>query len=167
MADKNLIEEESIFTTRAIFSKDRKNRYALTMDWDGSSREKLAIIMTFPSTADSYLLDQTTMLVRNGAIKNGFGSVTILNLFPTINSQQPKGDKVNYSIIMSECESADKIIIAYGRSMSYAEDKEKLLEMLKPMGEKLYTIIDSKGLPFSHPLSPTAHEWNIQKIDIE
>lgn len=164
MADKNLIEEESIFTTRAIFSKDRKCRYALSIDWD-SSKQRLAIIMTFPSTADSYLLDQTTMLVRNGAIKNGFGSVTILNLFPTTNSQQPKGDKVNYSIITSECESADKIIIAYGRSMSYAEDKEKLLEMLKPMGEKLYTIIDSKGLPFSHPLSPTAHEWNIQKIE--
>lgn len=166
MSDKNLTEEQSIFTTRAIFSRDRKNRYALSTCWD-SSKQRLAIIMTFPSTANSYLLDQTTMLVRNGAIKNGFGSVTILNLFPTTNSQQPKGDKVNYSIIMSECESADKIIIAYGRSMSYADDKAKLLEMLKPMGEKLYTIIDSKGLPFSHPLSPTAHEWDIQKIDIE
>lgn len=164
MADKNLIEETSIFTTRAVFSKDRKNRYALSMEWD-NSKEKLAIIMTFPSTADSYLLDQTTMLVRNGAVKNGFGSVTILNLFPTINSQQPKGDKVNYSIIMSECESANKIIVAYGRSMSYTEDKEKLMEMLKPMGEKLYTIIDRKGLPFSHPLSPSAHEWDIQKIE--
>ena len=164
MSDKNLTEEQSIFTTRTIFSKDRKSRYALSISWD-SSKEKLAIIMTFPSTADSYLLDQTTMLVRNGAVKNGFGSVTILNLFPTINSQQPKGDKVNYSIIMSECESADKIIVAYGRSMSYADEKEKLLEMLKPMGEKLYTIIDSKGLPFSHPLSPTAHEWDIQKIE--
>ena len=166
MSDKNLTEEQSVFTTRAIFSKDRKNRYALTMNWD-NSKERLAIIMTFPSTADSYLLDQTTMLVRNGAVKNGFGSVTILNLFPTINSQQPKGDKVNYSIIMSECESADKIIVAYGRSMSYADDKERLLEMLKPMGEKLYTIIDSKGLPFSHPLSPSAHEWDIQKIEVE
>lgn len=164
MSDKNLTEEQSVFTTRAIFSKDRKNRYALTIDWD-SNKQRAAIIMTFPSTADSYLLDQTTMLVRNGAIKNGFGSVTILNLFPTINSQQPKGDKVNYSIIMSECESADKIIVAYGRSMSYAEEKEKLLEMLKPMGEKLYTIIDKKGLPFSHPLSPSAHEWDIQKIE--
>ena len=166
MADKNLIEEESIFTTRAIFSKDRKNRYALSMNWD-NSKERLAIIMTFPSTADSYLLDQTTMLVRNGAIKNGFGSVTILNLFPTINNQQPKNDKAHYSIVISECESADKIIVAYGRSMSYAEEKEKLLELLKPMGEKLYTIIDSKGLPFSHPLSPSAHEWDIQKIEVE
>ncbi len=166
MANQNLTEENSVFSTNAVFSKDKSNRYKLNMLWD-KSKEHLAIIMTFPSTADSCLLDQTTMLVRNGAVKNGFGSVTILNLFPTINGNLPKSDKLNYSIIMTECEQADKIIIAYGRSTSYVEDKEKLLELLKPFKEKLYTIMDSKGLPFSHPLSPMAHEWDIKAITIK
>ena len=160
MANHNLLEEECTFTSKAIFSKDRKSRYLLNISWD-NSKKKLAIIMTFPSTADSMLLDQTTMLVRNGAIKHGYGSVTILNVFSLINEKQPKTDKINLSTILSECE----IIIAYGRSMSYQEDKAKLLEMLVDLKDKMYTIIDSKGLPYSHPLSPLAHEWNIQKLE--
>lgn len=164
MANHNLLEEECTFTSKAVFSKDRKSRYLLNISWD-NSKNKLAIIMTFPSTADSMLLDQTTMLVRNGAIKHGYGSVTILNVLSLINEKQPKTDKINLSTILSECRTADEIIIAYGRSMSYQEDKAKLLEMLVDLKDKMYTIIDSKGLPYSHPLSPLAHEWNIQKLE--
>lgn len=163
MSNQNLIEETSIFNTTALFSKDKKSRYLLKFSWD-SEKKKLAIIMTVPSTAGTELLDQTTMLVRNGAVKNGFGEVAVLNLFPNINSTAPKADKQNTSIILSECEKADTVIVAYGRSTSYQEEKEKLLEALKDFGDKLYTIVDSKGLPFSHPLSPAAHNWNIQKL---
>ncbi|MFQ9078477.1 MAG: DUF1643 domain-containing protein [Ruminococcus sp.] len=35
--------------------------------------------MTYPSSADELIFDQTTMLVRNGAVKNDFGSVSIIN----------------------------------------------------------------------------------------
>ncbi|MBD5103250.1 MAG: hypothetical protein HDT47_00090 [Ruminococcaceae bacterium] len=55
-------------------------------------------------------------------------------------------------------------MVAYGRNTSYQEEKEKLLEMLKDFDDKLYTIVDSKGLLFSHTLSPAAHNWNIQKL---
>ena len=165
MANQNLVEEECTFTSRAVFSKDKRSRYLLNISWD-DSKKKLAIIMTFPSTADSMLLDQTTMLVRNGSIKHGYGSVTILNVFSLIDGNKPKTDKINLSTILSECANADEIIIAYGRSMSYQEDKDKLLEMLSDYKDKMYTIIDSKGLPYSHPLSPLAHEWDIQKLEI-
>lgn len=164
MANHNLVEEECVFTSKAVFSKDRKSRYLLNISWD-NSKKKLVIIMTFPSTADSMLLDQTTMLVRNGAIKHGYGSVTILNVFSLIDVKQPKTDKINLSTILSECGKADEIIIAYGRSMSYQDEKAKLLEMLVDLKDKIYTIIDCKGLPYSHPLSPLAHNWNIQKLD--
>ncbi|MCM1062635.1 MAG: DUF1643 domain-containing protein [Eubacterium sp.] len=163
MSNPNIIEETSVFNTTALFSKDKKSRYLLKLSWD-NKKSKLAIIMTLPSTAGVELLDQTTMLVRNGAVKNGFGEVAILNLFPNINSKTPKSDKLNCSTILTECEKADRIIVAYGRSTSYQEEKEKLLEMLKDFEDKLYTIIDSRGLPYSHPLSPAAHNWNIQKL---
>lgn len=163
MSIPNLIEETSILNSTALFSKDKKSRYLLKFSWD-SEKKKLAIIMTFPSTAGTELLDQTTMLVRNGAVKNGFGEVAILNLFPNINSKTPKTDKLNCSTILSECEKADTVLVAYGRSTSYQEEKEKLLEMLKDFEDKLYTIVDSRGLPFSHPLSPAAHNWSIQKL---
>ena len=116
MSNQNLIEETSIFNTTALFSKDKKSRYLLKFSWD-SEKKKLAIIMTFPSTAGVELLDQTTMLVRNGAVKNGFGEVAVLNLFPNINSDTPKADKQNTSIILSECEKADTVIVAYGRTL--------------------------------------------------
>ncbi len=53
------------------------------------------------------------------------------------------------------------------------EEKQALRTKKKPFlnalfehyGDKLYTIIDSKGLPFSHPLSPLAHQWNIQRLE--
>lgn len=80
----------------------------------------------------------------------------------------PKNDKTNTSVVMKECDSADIIIVAYGRSTSHTEEKEAFLNALNEhYNEKLYTIVDSKGLPFSHPLSPLAHQWNIQKLTVK
>lgn len=166
MSISNTVERTANISSQVIFSKSGKDRYLLKMEWD-STKPLLAIIMTFPSSADELIFDQTTMLVRNGAIKNGFGSVSILNVFSSINNEKPKSDKTNTSIVMKECDGADKIIVAYGRGTSHTEEKEAfLLALYEHYQDKLYTIIDSKGLPFSHPLSPLAHVWNIQKLTI-
>lgn len=65
--------------------------------------------MTYPSSADELIFDQTTMLVRNGAVKNDFGSVSIINLFSSIDNPLPKTDKTNTSFVMRECDNADVI----------------------------------------------------------
>ena len=72
--------------------------------------------MTYPSSADELIFDQTTMLVRNGAVKNDFGSVSIINLFSSIDNPLPKTDKTNTSFVMRECDNADTIIVAYRRN---------------------------------------------------
>lgn len=167
MSVANTIEQKSTVNTTALFSRNRKDRYLLKIEWD-KSKKSLAIIMTFPSSADELIFDQTTMLVRNEAVKNNFGSVSIVNLFSSINNESPKADKTNTSVVMKECDSADIIIVAYGRSTSHTEEKEAFLNALNEhYNEKLYTIVDSKGLPFSHPLSPLAHQWNIQKLTVK
>lgn len=167
MSIANIVEQKSTVNTTAVFSKNHKERYLLKMDWD-KRKKSLAIIMTFPSSADELIFDQTTMLVRNEAVKNDFGSVSIVNLFSSINNESPKADKMNSSIVMKECDNADVIIVAYGRSTNHIDEKEAFLNALyQHYKEKLYTIIDSKGLPFSHPLSPLAHQWNIQKLTIK
>ncbi len=79
----------SIIKTTAIFSKNHKERYLLKLEWD-KCKKSLAIIMIFPSSADELIFDQTTMLVRNEAVKNAFGSVSIINLFSTVNNESPK-----------------------------------------------------------------------------
>lgn len=167
MSVNNLIEFESEVVTKTVFSKNKKDRYLLKTTWD-KSKKSLAIIMTFPSSADELIFDQTTMLVRNQAVNNGFGSVSIVNLFSSVNNESPKLDKTNSSIVMKECDSADMILVAYGRKVGYEKEKEILLRALYEQFEKkLYTIVDTKGLPFSHPLSPLAHKWNIQKICLD
>ena len=167
MGTSNTVIKTSNTSSEAIFSKNGKDRYLLKMEWD-NSKKKLAIIMTFPSSADELIFDQTTMLVRNGAVKNGFGSVSILNVFSSINNEKPRNDKTNTSIVMKECEEADVILVAYGRGTAHTEEKEAfLLALAEHYADKLHTIIDTKGLPFSHPLSPLAHNWNIQKLKIQ
>ena len=111
MSLTNTVEAISTVKTTAVFSKNRKDRYLLKAEWD-SNKKSFAIIMTFPSSADELTLNQTTMLVSNEAIKNDFGSVSIVNVFSSINNEAPKIDKTNTSIVMRECENADTIIVA-------------------------------------------------------
>ena len=164
MAKKELIERRSIIETTAIFSESEMDRYLLTMSWD-DSKKKAVIIMASPSSADEYILDQTTMLCRNGAIRSDFGSITIVNLTSSIGAENPKSSKQNSAVIMIACEEADCILCCWGRGTSMTEEKEAMLDALKPYKSKLYTLVDSKGLEFSHPLSPYAHNWNIKKLD--
>lgn len=115
MSMANTIETNSTVKTTAVFSKNRKDRYLLKIEWD-NSKKSLTIIITYPSSADELIFDQTTMLVRNGAVKNDFGSVSIINLFSSIDNPLPKTDKTNTSFVMRECDNADTIIVAYRRN---------------------------------------------------
>lgn len=65
--------------------------------------------MTYSSYADELIFNRTTMLVRNGAVKNDFGSVSIINLFSSIDNPLPKTDKTNTSFVIRECDKADVI----------------------------------------------------------
>ena len=164
MAKKELIERRSIIETSAIFSESEMDRYLLRMSWD-DSKKSAVIIMASPSSADEYILDQTTMLCRNGAIKSDFGSIAIVNLTSSIGAENPKSDKQNCSVIIKECEAADCILCCWGRGTNLINEKESMLNALETYKDKLYTLVDSKGLEFSHPLSPYAHEWKIKKLD--
>ena len=160
----NTVEKTSEIKTTAIFSKDGKKRYLLRSVWD-EAKPKACIIMTYPSTADELMTDQTTMLVRNNAVTQGYGSISIVNLFCGLDLKKPETDRLNGSVLAEECSKADVVIIAYGRGTAHTEEKERLLEALKPYAEKLVTIEDSKGQLFSHPLSPYAHHWTVKKLN--
>ena len=159
----NTIERTSEVKTKAVFSRDGKRRYLLQIAWD-DSKPKACVIMTYPSTADELIIDQTTMLCRNNAVKQGYGSISIVNLFCGLDLTKPESDRMNGSVLAEECSNADIVLIAYGRGTAHTEEKERLLDALKPYADKLYTVADSLGQPFSHPLSPKAREWKVIKI---
>ena len=159
----NTIELTSTVKTTAIFSKDSSKRYLLKMEWD-DKKPKAGIIMIAPSVSDSLILDTTSVLVRNNCVQMGLGSVAILNMFCTIGSDSPQTDKINSCVIKDTLDSCDIIIVAYGRGTSHLEEKEKLLKSLEQYKDRMYSIVDSAGQRFSHPLSPRARHWNIEKL---
>lgn len=164
MNNPNLTERTAEIKSTAIFSRDNKRRYILKYEWNKAS-PNACIIMSQPSTADEHITDQTTMLVRNNAVSQNFGSISIVNVFCTLDPKKPESDRINSSVILEECSAADVVIVAYGRGTAHTEEKEKLLEALKKTcPEKLHTIIDSNGQQFSHPLSPKARKWKLSKI---
>ena len=114
---------KTTLTTNAVFSDDGNKRYLLTKTWD-SSKANLAIIMLAPSEAAGVTLDSTTMLVMNNAARLGYGSVTILNLFATLNDfgliQAEMEDAENLDIILSAAETADVIVYAAGRESLFS-----------------------------------------------
>lgn len=162
--NNNSLEQSTTVRSTAIFSKDKKRRYTLRYEWD-KNLPKACIIMSQPSTADELITDQTTMLVKNNAVTQNFGAISIVNVFCTLDQQKPETDRINSSVILEECSAADTVIVAYGRGTAHTEEKERLLDALrKTYSEKLSTIIDSSGQPFSHPLSPKAREWKLSKL---
>lgn len=163
MSTLNTIEKISNVETKAVFSKDMSKRYLLEINFHVKGK-KACIIMLYPSDADEYKIDQTTQLVRNNAVLQGFSSISIVNLFCGLEIKNPKTDRVNASMIAESCSGADVIIVAYGRGNTHLEEKEKLLDVLKPFQDKLFTIVDTSGQPFSHPLSPKARLWTLKSI---
>ena len=161
--NNNLTERVSHITRSAIFSKDGKKRYKLESVWD-EKKPKACIIMSVPSTADELLCDQTTMLCYNNAVAQNFGGISIVNVFCGLDFKKPETDRINSSLLLEECSKADVVIVAYGRGTAHTERKEQLLEALQPYKDKLHTIVDSTGAPFSHPLAPRARVWCIQKL---
>lgn len=162
----NLAEKASTVKTTAIFNKSGSERFLLKMEWD--HRKKSAVIlMTAPSTADDLIMDQTTMLCRNGAVKNDFGSLSIVNLTSSVFGDNSKTTKQNKEFIIKECESSDYILVCFGRGTGFQDEKTAMLDELLLYKEKLYTLVDRKGLPYAHPLSPLAHDFTIEPLNIE
>ncbi len=162
----NLVEKISTVTTTSIFNSKGTERFLLKFEWD-HTKKSAVIIMTAPSSADHLIMDQTTMLCKNGAVKNDFGSLSIVNLTSSIYGDNPKTSKQNREIILQECEKSDCILVCFGRGTSYQDEKAAMLTELAPYKKKLYTIVDRKGLPYAHPLSPLAHDFTIEPLKLD
>ena len=97
-------------TTEAIFNDNHSKRYLLRKVWD-ENLPKLTVIMLAPSEASGVALDTTTQLCLNNASRLGFGSISIVNLFATINDfdlkqQTGAGDPDNLNAIIAACRTA-------------------------------------------------------------
>lgn len=160
--------------TEAAFSEDGKKRYYLRKVWE-ADKPSLAIIMLAPSDAAGIALDSTTLLVLNNADRLGYGSVTILNLFATLNDfdlKQDKGDDAeNMKVILEVAEKASTIVYAAGvgkaKNKNFQHRQSQVLTALRPMEGKLNCLCDADGeARLQHPLSPAVRKWYLSPLKV-
>lgn len=164
---KNIV---TTLTTEAIFSDDCKKRYLLKKTWN-DTEPNLAIVILAPSEASGIVLDLTTQLVINNAATLGFGSISIVNLSPTIDdfSLKKADDEENVKAILEVFKSADTIIYAPGvgkaKNKIFQQLQSDIAVLLKPYEEKLKCLCDAKGQNrLQHPLSPAVRIWYLSPL---
>ena len=165
----------TILTTDAIFSDDASKRYRLTKTWD-PKKPRLAIIMMSPSEASGIALDTTTMLVLNNTTRMGYGGVTIVNLFATLNDfnlkQAEVTDEENLQAIVAAAKDADLVIYAAGvgkgTNKLFQARQKQVLEALQPMENKLFCLCNKQGgARLQHPLSPAVRTWELSPLKVK
>lgn len=142
----------------AIFSEDRKYRYSLSRDWD-ASKPLLNFCMLNPSTADENVNDPTIERCIARAKLMGYGGIVITNIF-AFRSTDPKNLKKtrdpvgweNDRYITIAAQISKMTICGWGKHGSIEDRGNKVLEILKFWGNKVYALkINKDGSP-AHPL---------------
>lgn len=161
-------------TTEAIFSDNNLKRYLLRKIWD-DKQPQMTIIMLAPSEAAGIALDTTTQLVLNNAARLGFGGVSIVNLFATLNDfslkQAEEEDADNLQAIVEAVQNADRIVYAPGvgkaKSKVFQKRQEQVLKVLLPYESKLQCICNENGKArLQHPLAPAVRIWHLSPLKI-
>ena len=166
---------ETTLTTQAIFNDDHTKRYLLCKVWD-DSLPKVTVIMLAPSEASGVALDTTTQLCLNNASRLGFGSISIVNLFATVNDFDLKqqtgfGDPDNLNAIIEACQNCDQILYCPGtgkaRNKFFINRQEEVLKALLPMEEKLSCLCNEIcNTRFHHPLSPAVRTCILSPLKV-
>lgn len=158
--------------TEIMESDDGKRRFSLKKVWD-ESKPSMAVVMMCPSSSGEVAVDTSTGLVLSNCYRLGYGSVTIVNLFATINDFSLKhstsDDAENMEAILKAAEAAACVVFAAGtgkqKNKLFAEVQEKTLLALRPYGDKLHCLCDKNGgSKYLHPLSPRVREWHLAPL---
>lgn len=160
--------------TEIMESDDGAKRYSLRKVWD-ESKPSMAVVMMCPSSSGEVAVDTSTMLTLGNCYRLGYGSVTIVNLFATINDFSLKhsasDDAENLEAIICAVESASCVVYGAGtgkaKNKLFAEVQEKVLLALRPYEDKLHCLCDENGgSRYLHPLSPRVREWHLSPLGI-
>ena len=166
--------ETMMITTQATFSDDGTKRYILHKEWD-VTKPSIAVIMLVPSDACGVSADTTSMLVMNKVWRLGYGSVTILNLFSTINDFGLKDglteDEENINAIVFEVGKVDTIVYAPGvgkaQNKAFQQRQKQVLDALRPYEAKLHCLCNADGeARLQHPLSPAVRTWHLSPLSV-
>jgi len=167
-------EITSILRTEIVMSDDGTKRYSLRKVW-AEDKPSLAIVMLCPSSSGEVAVDTSTALTMANCYRLGYGSVTIVNLFSTINDfalkRVEEEDSNNLNAILRAVECSDCVVFASGtgktKNKTYIQRAQQVLTALRPYEAKLYCLCDQEGgSRYLHPLSPRVREWYMSPLTI-
>ena len=167
-------ESISNLRTEIVESQDGTKRYSLKKVWD-ESKPSMAVVMMCPSSSGEVAVDTSTMLTLGNCYRLGYGSVTIVNLFATINDFSLKhstsDDAENLETIAKAVEAASCVVFAPGtgkaKNRLFMEVQKEVLLALRPYEDKLHCLCDKNGgSRYLHPLSPRVREWHLAPLSI-
>lgn len=155
---------KSTLKTEVVYDDTLENKYLVKKEWDKTKKTAL-IIMKHAGDANEIVQDQTTMYVINNLAKLGYGSVSIMNLFPSVtNKDNNKSAMENLKFVQTEVPKVDDVIIAVGTGIETNKESQKRLHMIVAIlldkKANILQIESSKGRRGFHPLYPAVkNEW--------
>ena len=163
----------STVSTTAYLSADGLHRYSLEKVWD-EKKPRLLVLMLVAGTSDSICADASTCHVMENAVRLGFGSVTICNLFSCIGdfhlrNQDSEYYAENEKVILAAAKEANTVVYCPGRGKAalkvFQARERALLTALREIS--MLSISDGISSTQYHPLSPKVKEWTLVPFDKE
>ena len=160
-----MITEKSTMKTEIIYNDDKTHRFLLKKVWD-TTLPSAGIIMLSPSSSNEISQDMTTTYIVNRLHDLGYGSVSILNIYSKINTDELESIADNDDFIIKSAQKDDIFIIAWGKgnqnNKSVMKRQCEVLAMLKPYEKKLHQIADAVGNFGFHPLGSSVRlAWRL------
>ena len=166
---------KTVLTTTAQYDKEMVHRFSLEKVWDEAKPNAL-VIMLVAGSSDGICVDSTTSHVLENAVRLGFGSVTICNLFSCIGDyslKQSDGEaqKKNLQAILAAAKEADTVVYCPGRGKAalkiFQAREKQVLSAMKEVQDKIVCISDGLGHTMFHPLSPRVKQWEFVPLLID
>ncbi|QHQ74607.1 DUF1643 domain-containing protein [Bacillus pumilus] len=157
---------KNMIRTEVIYDGNLNNKYLIKKEWNQYEKKAL-VIMKKAGKANEILLDHTTMYVTNNLFKLGYGSVNIVNLFPTIKGKETKESiTTNMKCIQEVIQNMDDVIIAIGKGAGINKRAMKRLDMILALlldnKANVLEIESSSGRRGFHPLYPALkNQWKL------
>ena len=144
--------------TEVIYYDELLNKYLVINEWDKNKKTAL-VIMKNAGDANEIVQDQTTMYVINNLAKLDYGSVSIMNLFPSIDGKDTNASATeNLKFAQAEVQKVDDVIIAVGTGIDTNKEALKRLHMIVAIlldkKANVFQIESPKGRRGFHPLYP-------------
>jgi hypothetical protein len=160
----------SIAVKHAVLSDEQPEplfRYLLTRMWD-AALPTMVWVMLNPSTADAMVDDPTILTCIDFARRNGFGSITVVNLFafrsphPEVmlaaaDPVGPENDRHIHAELLSAAHSHGMIVAAWGTGGAHLDRDLEVVQAVEGHGLEMMCFGKTKDGHPKHPLARGLH----------